>query len=130
VLLVMVAGLATLFLDPGRAQETAPAPPRGNELAALAGLSWALTVLEASLLFLLEPALNPIRAWALHGGAPGAWAVVGGVLILGAGVVTSRAQTLGRVSLSPAARAARVPRAGACAAAARPAAPHGRRRTP
>jgi len=159
VLVVMAAGLAVFFLDPGRPQETAPAPLRGNLMAAAAGLTWALTVLglrwfgrsdgptllpvalgnglafalalpfalpvvhlgltdagvlvwlgvfqialayvctarglravsalEASLLFLLEPALNPIWAWAIHGEVPGRWALVGGVLILGAGVFTA-----------------------------------------
>lgn len=42
--------------------------------------------LEASVLLLAEPALNPIWAWALHGEVPGAWAVAGGVLILAATV--------------------------------------------
>jgi drug/metabolite transporter (DMT)-like permease len=40
--------------------------------------------LEASLLLLIEPVLNPIWTWLLHGEAPGAWAVLGGTLILGA----------------------------------------------
>lgn len=40
--------------------------------------------LEASLLLMVEPVLNPIWAWALHGEAPGAWALAGGALILGA----------------------------------------------
>jgi drug/metabolite transporter, DME family len=40
--------------------------------------------LEASLLLLVEPVLNPIWAWLVHGEAPGAWALAGGVVILGA----------------------------------------------
>lgn len=40
--------------------------------------------LEASVLLLLEPALNPLWAWLAHGEALGAWPVLGGVLILGA----------------------------------------------
>ncbi|MDX2194461.1 MAG: DMT family transporter [Gemmatimonadales bacterium] len=40
--------------------------------------------LEASLLLLLEPALNPAWSWLLLGERPGAWPAVGGVLILGA----------------------------------------------
>jgi drug/metabolite transporter, DME family len=40
--------------------------------------------LEASLLLLIEPVLSPIWAWLMHGEAPGAWAVAGGALILGA----------------------------------------------
>ncbi|MDQ3556879.1 MAG: DMT family transporter [Gemmatimonadota bacterium] len=42
-----------------------------------------LSALEASVLLLAEPALNPIWAWAVHGERPGPWAVAGGVLILG-----------------------------------------------
>lgn len=42
--------------------------------------------LEASLLFLLEPALNPVWAWLVHGEEPGAWTLAGGVVILGAGL--------------------------------------------
>jgi DME family drug/metabolite transporter len=40
--------------------------------------------LEASLLLLVEPVLNPIWAWLVHGEVPGPWALVGGVIILGA----------------------------------------------
>jgi DME family drug/metabolite transporter len=40
--------------------------------------------LEASLLLLLEPALNPVWSWLAHGETPGAWSVAGGALILGA----------------------------------------------
>lgn len=39
--------------------------------------------LEAALLLLAEPALNPVWAWAVHGERPGSWAVAGGALILG-----------------------------------------------
>ncbi len=39
---------------------------------------------EAMILLLLEPALNPIWAWLIHGERPGAWPIVGGALILGA----------------------------------------------
>ena len=38
--------------------------------------------LEASLLLLLEPVLNPIWAWMAHGERPGAWSIAGGILIL------------------------------------------------
>jgi drug/metabolite transporter, DME family len=40
--------------------------------------------LEASVLLLLEPALNPVWAWLLHGEMPGLLAIAGGILILGA----------------------------------------------
>ncbi len=39
---------------------------------------------EAMILLLLEPALNPIWAWLIHGERPGGWAILGGALILGA----------------------------------------------
>ncbi|HTR21650.1 MAG TPA: DMT family transporter [Gemmatimonadales bacterium] len=38
--------------------------------------------LEASLVMLVEPVLNPIWAWLVEGETPSAWAVVGGVIIL------------------------------------------------
>jgi drug/metabolite transporter (DMT)-like permease len=38
---------------------------------------------EASLLLLIEPALNPVWSWLLHGERPDAWALGGGALILG-----------------------------------------------
>ena len=43
-----------------------------------------LSALEASVLLLIEPALNPIWSWLVHGELPGPSAVVGGVLVLGA----------------------------------------------
>ena len=43
-----------------------------------------VTALDASLLLLVEPVLNPVWAWAVHGERPGAWALSGGALILAA----------------------------------------------
>ncbi|MBA2356608.1 MAG: DMT family transporter [Luteitalea sp.] len=43
-----------------------------------------LTALEASLLLLLEPALNPLWTWLVHGESPGVMAAIGGALILAA----------------------------------------------
>lgn len=43
--------------------------------------------LEASVLLLAEPALNPIWAWIVHGETPSAWSLAGGSLILGATLV-------------------------------------------
>lgn len=40
--------------------------------------------LEASLILLVEPALNPVWAWLVQGETPTFWAIVGAVLILGA----------------------------------------------
>lgn len=154
----IAAGLAMFFVGNQTPSASAPDPVRGNLLAALAGASWALTViglrgmarhggateapvagavlsgniiafavslpgalpltragmgasdwlvvvylgvfqiglayvlltfgmrhigaLEASLLLLLEPVLNPIWAWIAQGEKPGAWALAGGAVIL------------------------------------------------
>jgi len=43
-----------------------------------------IPALEASMILLLEPALNPIWAWLMQREVPGLWALVGGALILGA----------------------------------------------
>lgn len=43
--------------------------------------------LEASVLLLLEPALNPLWAWMVHGERPGPWSVLGGITILAATVL-------------------------------------------
>jgi len=56
------------------------------------GLAYALLVrgmrnaraLEASLLLLLEPALNPIWTWLVHRETPSSWALAGGALVLAA----------------------------------------------
>jgi drug/metabolite transporter (DMT)-like permease len=40
--------------------------------------------IEVSLLLLLEPVLNPLWAWLVHGETPGPYAVLGGAIILGA----------------------------------------------
>jgi len=43
-----------------------------------------IAALEASLILLIEPVLNPVWAWVFQGERPGAWALVGGAIILGA----------------------------------------------
>lgn len=43
-----------------------------------------LRAFEASMILLIEPALNPLWAWAVHGEVPGPWAFAGGAIILGA----------------------------------------------
>lgn len=43
-----------------------------------------VTALEASLVLLLEPVLNPVWAWLLHGETVTGWALVGGAVILAA----------------------------------------------
>ena len=45
---------------------------------------------EASILLLIEPALNPIWAWLVHGEAPGTLPVVGGALILVASLLRAK----------------------------------------
>jgi drug/metabolite transporter (DMT)-like permease len=53
----------------------------------------ALPVFEASLILLLEPALNPVITWLVHGETPGAWALAGGVIILTATTLKAWADT-------------------------------------
>jgi drug/metabolite transporter, DME family len=43
-----------------------------------------IPALEASVILLLEPVLNPVWAWVVHGETPGPWALLGGAIILGA----------------------------------------------
>jgi drug/metabolite transporter (DMT)-like permease len=43
--------------------------------------------LEATALLLVEPALNPVWAWMVHGERPGPWAIAGGATILCATLV-------------------------------------------
>ncbi len=53
--------------------------------------------LEASLLLLLEPVLNPLWAWLVHGESPGAWSLAGGGVILSGTILQS---VLGRGSVT------------------------------
>ena len=46
-----------------------------------------VTALEASLLLMLEPVLNPLWSWLIHGEVPGTMAILGGSLVLGATLV-------------------------------------------
>jgi DME family drug/metabolite transporter len=50
----------------------------------LTGAMEELPALQVSLLLLLEPALNPVWTWLVRDEAPGAWALVGGAVILAA----------------------------------------------
>jgi drug/metabolite transporter (DMT)-like permease len=43
-----------------------------------------IPALEAALILLIEPVLNPVWAWIAQGERPGPWALVGGAVILGA----------------------------------------------
>jgi drug/metabolite transporter, DME family len=55
-----------------------------------------IPAIEASLILLIEPVLNPVWAWLFQGERPGAWALLGGAVILGAttlkGWLDARAQ--------------------------------------
>lgn len=51
--------------------------------------------LEASVLLLLEPALNPVWSWLVHGERPGPWSIAGGALILGATLLRTIADARG-----------------------------------
>jgi drug/metabolite transporter (DMT)-like permease len=163
-------GLSMFFIGTEAASATAPDPARGNLIAAVTGISWALTIsglrwqgrrqadgavatvvagnliaclvalpmalpvvkvsltdglvivylglfqiglayfcvtrairhvpaFEATALLLVEPALNPIWTWIVHGERPSTWGITGGVLILGATAV----KTLWQARRSPAA---------------------------
>ncbi len=60
-----------------------------------------IPALEASCLLLIEPVINPFWSFALHGERPGAWAIAGGAIILGATLW----KALGERDLRPPARA-------------------------
>lgn len=62
-----------------------------------------LRALEVALFLLIEPVLNPIWAWLVHGEVPGTTTLVGGALILGATAV--RAIVDARFPLRPVATA-------------------------
>lgn len=49
--------------------------------------------LEVGLFLLIEPVLNPIWAWLVHGEAPGVATILGGALILGAAALRSVSDT-------------------------------------
>jgi drug/metabolite transporter, DME family len=51
-----------------------------------------IPALEASMILLIEPALNPVWAWLMQGEVPGMWAVIGGAVILGATTAKSWAE--------------------------------------
>jgi len=170
ILAIALAGLALFFVGVEPARRTAPDPARGNALALLAGVAWALTLmglrwmgrsntggpssaaaavlagnviaflvvlppalpvgparpadwaivaglgllqiglaykfltaalrhvpaLEASLLLLLEPVLNPVWAWVVQGETPRAWSLLGGALILAAATSKAWMDTRGK----------------------------------
>lgn len=64
-----------------------------------------LRALEVALLMLIEPVLNPIWAWLVHGETPGPATLAGGAVILGAtvarSVVDARQATAARFAAAP-----------------------------
>jgi drug/metabolite transporter (DMT)-like permease len=56
----------------------------GLAYVCLSGGIGGVPALEASLLLLVEPVLNPVWAWLVHGEAPGPWALTGGAIIMAA----------------------------------------------
>lgn len=66
----------------------------GLAYSLLAGALKVLPAFEASLLLYLEPALNPVWAWLVQGESPGAWALLGGSIILVATGIKARGQSL------------------------------------
>jgi drug/metabolite transporter (DMT)-like permease len=52
-----------------------------------------VTAFEATAILLIEPALNPVWVWLVHGERPGAWALTGAGLILSATLLNTWRQT-------------------------------------
>jgi drug/metabolite transporter (DMT)-like permease len=52
-----------------------------------------VTAFEATAILLIEPALNPVWVWLVHGEKPGVWALCGGGLILFATLLNTWRQT-------------------------------------
>lgn len=57
-----------------------------------------LPALESSVILLVEPVLNPVWAWVVQRETPGAWALLGGAIILGATTLKSWMEGRGRVA--------------------------------
>jgi drug/metabolite transporter (DMT)-like permease len=100
-MIALALGLGAFFMGQEPATGTAPNPTLGNMAAldvaiivflgvfqiglayvCLSGGIGGVPALEASLLLLVEPVLNPIWAWLVHGEAPGRWALTGGTIIM------------------------------------------------
>jgi drug/metabolite transporter (DMT)-like permease len=57
-----------------------------------------LPALESSVFLLIEPVLNPIWAWVIQRETPGAWAILGGAIILGATTLKGWTEGRGQVA--------------------------------
>jgi drug/metabolite transporter (DMT)-like permease len=65
-----------------------------------------LRAFEASMILLIEPALNPVWAWAVHGEVPSGWALAAGGTILGATTLKTWLDSRSSVEAEPEAEAA------------------------
>jgi drug/metabolite transporter (DMT)-like permease len=61
-----------------------------------------VTALEATLIPLLEPILNPLWVMLLMGELPGPWALVGGALVIGAVLVRGMVMLRRPIATAPA----------------------------
>lgn len=78
-----------------------------QQAAAYLCYAWAIrhaTAIEATLVAVIEPILSPVWVAVAVGERPGPWAVLGGVVVVGA--ITARAVIAGRSRAAPAARRA------------------------
>lgn len=57
--------------------------------------------LDASLIFLIEPAFNPVFAWLVHREVPGVWPMVGALVILGTSLARAVVESRQRRALDP-----------------------------
>jgi drug/metabolite transporter, DME family len=60
-----------------------------------------VTAFEATTILLLEPALNPVWVWMVHGERPGAWPLAGGAVILTATLVSAWRQSVSAPTANP-----------------------------
>ena len=71
-------------------------PAEWSRLGAMSALIVALHLIGwLTLVLLVEPALNPVWAWIVHGERPSTWGFAGGALILGATAVKTWWQARG-----------------------------------
>jgi DME family drug/metabolite transporter len=69
-------------------------------LLVTAGLRY-IPALEASLILLIEPVLNPVWAWLFQGERPGVWALLGGATILGSTTIKGWLDARGQRAVAP-----------------------------
>jgi drug/metabolite transporter (DMT)-like permease len=92
VIACIVAVAAGLPFEPGRTADWLTVGYLGLVQLALPYVFLAYAVprlraLEVALFLLVEPVLNPVWAWLVHGETPSGWALTGGGVILGTTIV-------------------------------------------